>query len=370
MLDDNLRYKIALTMLPKVGNITAKRLLAYTGSAEAVFKEKILALTKIPGIGEINAKQIFYNKDLALEKADHEIKFIDKNNIKISFFLEDSYPKRLTYCDDAPILLYYKGVVNFNSEKILSIVGTRNATENGKQNTIKLIEDLISFGYKPIIISGLAYGIDSVAHKEALKHNLDTIAVLGHGLQMIYPKIHTKLSDQIQERGAIVTEYSSNDYIDKSNFACRNRIVAGMADATIIVESAAKGGSLITAHLANSYNRDVFAYPGRTTDKYSAGCNNLIKTNKAVLLEKAEDIEYVMNWERSNKKKAIQRKLFQDFTDDEQKIINILKKEEEINIDIISNLLKYPVSKTSTVLLELEFKGVVQSMPGKMFKLI
>lgn len=361
-------YKIGLGLLPGVGAITAKKLIAYLGSVEAVFSAKKSALLKVPDVGTVVAEKIL--KQDVLKRAEQEIKFIEKYKIQTNFFTDKSYPERLKNCFDSPLMLFSKGNPVLSSHKIISIVGTRNATDYGKTFCENLIADLAEKHPELVIVSGLAYGIDICAHKAALKSNLKTFAVLGHGLDKIYPSVHKKYAKEIIEKeGALITEFLSETNPDRQNFVKRNRIVAGIADATIVIESGKKGGSLITADLANSYNRDVFAVPGRTNDEHSSGCNFLIKTNRAALLESAADIEYIMGWE-SNEKKKIQREIKFDFSEEELKIVNLLRENNELTIDVIASKLQMPVSQISSTLLNLEFSGIVKSLPGKVFKLI
>jgi len=368
-MTEDLKYKIALSLIPKVGHVIAKKLVSYVGSFEGVFKQSKSNLLKIPGIGEILASSIT-NTD-ALLKADEEIEFIKKNKITTTFYLDKEYPERLKYCEDAPILIYTKGDVNFNNRKVLSVVGTRKATVNGISFCEKLITQLVERNHNPLIVSGLAYGIDAVAHSTAIANNLETIAVLGHGLDIIYPASHKKLARDIINSGALVTDFPSKSIRDKNNFVKRNRIIAGLADATIVVESGAKGGSLVTADIAHSYNRDVFAVPGRLTDPYSIGCNNLIKINRAAMLTSVEDIEYLLGWDVEEKnKEVVQRNLFVELSDEEKYIANILSKEEGLSIDLICLKSNMSTSKVSPLLLNLEFKGIVKPLPGKMYKLI
>lgn len=359
------RYEIALSLISGIGSINAKKLLAYIGSPEAVFKEKKQNLIKIPGIGEKVAKAVFDKETLF--KTDTEISFIEKHNINTYFYTDKEYPNRLKQYEDSPIVLYSKGKIDFNQAKIISIVGTRKATHEGLENCKKLIEDLTQKGHKVLVISGLAYGIDVHAHKTALKNNQETIAVLGHGLNMIYPAAHKSYAKEIIKQGALLSELPSSAVLDPAHFVKRNRIIAGMADATVVVESAKKGGSLITAKIANDYNKDVFAFPGRVNDKYSEGCNFLIKTNQASLIESADDIEYIMGWTPSKKEKIVQSQLFVELSDDEESIINFLKENGKTAIDLISIQMKMPVSKVSTILLKLEFSGLVLSFPGKIY---
>lgn len=357
-------------MIPKVGSINAKKLIAYCGGVEAIFKQSKKALLKIPGIGDCLATEIIHQK--VLGKAEQEIEFIEKFGIKTLFYLDAEYPERLRQCDDGPIVLFVKGKqeINFNREKYISIVGTRKATDYGKQVCEKLITGLSEKGYTPIIVSGLAYGIDITAHKSALKNNLQTLAVLGHGLDIIYPISHRNVAKDIVETGALLTDFPSKTKFDRNNFIKRNRIIAGLSDATIVIESGAQGGALITADIANSYNREVFAVPGNVGSKYSEGCNQLIKANKAALIETADDVEFLLGWEPANiQKPPKQIVLFSELTDDEQKIVDYLKTVPQESIDLICIKTQMPVSKVSSLLLNLEFAGVVKSKPGKIYSL-
>ncbi len=364
-MDENLKYKIAISLVPNIGDVLAKRLISYCGSAKAVFEEKKIALEKIPGIGEIISKAVVNQK--VFKRAEEEIKFIEKNEITPLFYLDKEYPKRLTHCEDSPVILYFKGKANVNSEKVISIVGTREATDYGRQQCEKLIADLAI--YNPIIVSGLAYGIDICAHKAAMENNLTTICGLAHGLDKIYPAIHTQAATKMLENGGWLTDFTSNVIPNRENFPRRNRIVAGMSDATIVIESKINGGSLITADIANSYNRDVFAFPGRVNDECSRGCNNLIKQNKAALIQSAADISYILGWEQTIKKAPIQKQLFIELKPEEDILVSLLKEKESMNVDDICLQAKMPMSKVSSLLLTLEFSGIVKSLPGKMYRL-
>ena len=363
-MDNNLLYKIALSKISGIGNVNAKKLIAYFNNLEDIFKAKKKDLMKVPGIGEYLAKEIIHTKALSL--AEEEIKFVAKHNVEVLFFLDENYPERLKHCEDAPVILYYKGTKNLNKHKVISIVGTRNASRYGKENCNELIKAFKENGHNPLVVSGLAYGIDVCAHQAALKNGLDTLAVLGHGLHTIYPAAHKNIAKEIVLNGGLLTEFPNNSKLDPSNFVRRNRIIAGLSDATIVVESAKKGGSLITAEIANSYSRDVLAFPGRVTDKYSSGCNWLIKTNRAALMENINDLEYILGWQQE-KKQAVQKQLFVELSEDEKRIMNVLKG-EELSIDIISLKADIPMSKVSALLLNLEFSGLVKCMPGKIYK--
>lgn len=370
MQDNLLKYKIGIEMIPKIGSINAKKLIAYCGGVEEVFRQSKKALLKIPGIGDCLASEIANQK--ILSQAEKEIDFIEKYNIKPLFYLDPDYPERLRQCEDCPIVLFVKTKtqINFNREKYISIVGTRKATDYGKEVTEKLISGLSEKGYNPIIVSGLAYGVDIIAHKSALKNNLQTMAVLGHGLDSLYPTTHRNIAKEIVDTGALITDFPSRTKFDRNNFIKRNRIIAGLSDATIVIESGEQGGALITADLANSYNREVFAVPGNVGAKYSQGCNQLIKSNKAALIETSEDIEFFLGWEPVNtQKQPRQITLFSELTEEEQHIVDYLKTVEQESIDLICIKMQLPVSKVSSLLLNLEFAGLVRSKPGKIFSL-
>lgn len=364
---EQLVYNIALSMIPGIGNVIARNLVAYVGSAEGVFREKEKNLVKIPLVGEVNAQKII--KQNVLDRAKREVDFIRKNRIKSYFYLDDDYPARLKNCNDAPIMLFYKGNANLNEDKIISVVGTRNATGYGKEICEELIQSFAQRNCPLVVVSGLAYGIDIQAHKACLKHNIPTVGVFAHGLDVIYPALHAPVAAKMMENGGLLSDFTSETPIDRQNFLRRNRIIAGLADATIVVESAEKGGALVTADIANSYNRDVFAFPGRCNDLYSKGCNNLIKQNKAILIENQADLEKAMNWDAASlKPKSVQTSLFVELNADEQKLVDLLKPGERF-VDELSAETQLPMSKVSALLLGLEFKALVVSLPGKMYKL-
>jgi DNA processing protein len=363
----NLLYQIALTQLPMVGNVNAKKLIAYCGSSEDVFKNKYHQLIKIPGVGTQIAKAITQSATAALKRAEQEIAFIEREQIQAFFFLDDDYPKRLKHCEDAPVMLYHRGNSNFENQRCIAIVGTRKASEYGKRLTEKLVSDLIP--YQPLVVSGLAYGIDICAHRAAIKNNLQTVAVFAHGLDMVYPPQHKNTAVQMVSNGGLLTDYPSATNPDRENFPSRNRIVAGLVDAVLVVEAGAKGGALITAEIAASYNRDVLAFPGRIDDVYSAGCNKLIKQNKAALIEDVNDLAYACGWELQEKKKLTQNRLFIDFTPDEQIVVEVLREQSELVIDDLSMYAKITMGKLSGILLSLELKNVVKSLPGKVYTL-
>ena len=364
---DNLAYKIAISLIPGIGAVTARNLIAYVGSVEGVFQEKEKNLMKIPGVGEVNAQRVV--RQNVLERAKSEVEFILKNRIQTFFYLDENYPTRLKNCSDAPIILYYKGNANLNERRIISVVGTRNATNYGKEICDELIRNFSEKGYQILVVSGLAYGIDVHAHKACLKYNVPTIGVFAHGLDTVYPSLHAPIAAKMLENGGLITDFISETKIDRPNFLRRNRIIAGLADATVIVESAEKGGALVTADIANSYNRDVFAFPGRNSDIYSRGCNKLIKFNEAVLVETQADIEKAMNWDvKPIGAKAVQTSLFVDLSPEEQKLVDLLKGGDRF-VDEITIETQLSMSKVSALLLGLEFKGMVVSLPGKMYRL-
>lgn len=364
---NELLYQIGVTLLDGVGDVRAKKLIAYCGGAEAVFKQRKSSLMKIPGIAERFANHIL-SQDV-LKKAEAEVEQVIRNNITPIFFSDKEFPRRLKHCDDGPVLLYTKGNINFNAEKVLSIVGTRKATEYGKEVCEKLVKGLGDMNV--LVVSGLAYGIDIHAHRVALKNGLPTIAVLAHGLDRLYPAVHKKTAEEMQSDGGLVTDFMTGTAPDSGNFPSRNRIIAGLSDATLVIEAGMPGGALITAELANGYNRDVFAVPGRVGDKYSEGCNWLINRNKAVLTSSVEEILYMMNWEKAaadKSKKPIQKQLFVDLNDEQKVLVDILN-EGQLSIDSICLKAQMPMSKVASNLLDLEFSGVVSSLPGKVFKL-
>lgn len=366
MTEQDLFYLLALQRVEGVGDIMAKKLLTHCGSAEAVFTSKTGQLAAIDGVGSMLLKSL-KNKSV-FEKANLELEFIKSNDINAVYFQDEKYPDRLKHCIDGPLLLFTSGNIDLKNRRIISIVGTRQITSYGTEFCRKLIEDLAPLD--PIIVSGFAYGVDIVAHQLAMENNLQTIGVVAHGLNQIYPKTHKKHVAKVEENGGFMTEFWSSSNPDKENFVRRNRIVAGMSEATIVIESADRGGSLITANMANDYNRDVFAVPGRVTDKYSAGCNNLIKTQKANVLTSAADLVYILNWDIQKESKPVQKQLFVTLEDDEQKVYDYLLKTGKELMDIIALRCDFPIYKISGMLLNMELKGVVRPLPGKLFEAI
>jgi len=369
MSSNELLHLIALLQIKGVGHITARNLIQTLGSSEAVFREKAVTLSRIQGISTTLAQEI--KKAESLKRAETELHFIEKNQINALVFSEPDYPQRLIDCIDAPLLLYYKGNANLNCKKTISLVGTRNATEYGKAATEKLIEDISALYPDVLIISGMAYGIDIISHKAALNRNMKTVGVMAHGLDRIYPAAHRKTAVEMVTQGGLLTEYTSGTNPDRQNFVMRNRIVAGMSDALIVVESAQKGGALITADIANSYNKDVFAIPGRITDIASEGCNNLIQSNKANLIRNADDLLSNMGWSTTHgSKKVVQKEIFAVLTDEERLISSHLDYHESKQINILSIDCNIPVYKLSSTLLEMEFKGLIKCLPGGAYLLL
>ena len=367
MTQSELYYTLALLQVEGVGDVIAKKLIQHCGTAEEVFASKKSQLQTIDGFGSVLIQKLQDKSVFA--KAEAELQFITKEDISFSFFQEDNYPERLKNCYDSPTLLFQAGNINLENRRIISIVGTRQVTSYGMEFTKKLIEDIAPLN--PIVVSGFAYGVDIYAHQIAMECELQTIGVLAHGLNQIYPKVHKKYMAKMEQNGGFLTEFWSNSNPDRENFIKRNRIVAGISEATIVIESAERGGSLATANLANDYNRDVFAVPGRITDKYSQGCNNLIKTQRANLLSSAADLVYILNWEISKKQpKAVQKQLFISLTDEEQKIYDYLQKNGKEMMDIIAIECDLPIYKISAVLLNMELKGIIRPLPGKMFEVI
>jgi DNA processing protein len=358
-------YQIALTMVPMVGAVQAKILIEQLGSASNVFKTSKKQLDAIDGIGEVRAASI---KHFDLFKdAEAELEFLEKYKIETIFLDDQQYPKRLLNCYDSPTLLYYRGNADLNASKIISIIGTRNNSEYGKMLTEKLVADL-----QPInvtVVSGLAYGIDALAHKAAVQNEMTTIGVLAHGLDDIYPPQHKALAKQMLLNGGLLSEFRRETKPDKHNFPKRNRIVAGMADATIVIETPEKGGSIITAELANGYNKDVFAFPGRVNDIKSAGCNNLIRTNKAVLLNDSSELIEMLGWNDQRSRPRKQKQLFIELSEEEKLLVDVLQIKDTIHIDELYLKSGLNSSTVAAAMLNLEFQNVVSSLPGKMYRL-
>jgi len=361
----SLVHNIALTLIKNVGARQARKLIKAFGDAERVFRASHQELMAVQGIGRKIAHAICTED--AQEKAEKQLAFIKKYHITVLFFTDEQYPKRLRHCDDAPVILYFKGKVNFNRQRIIGIVGTRKATNYGKAVCKKLIEALVP--YEVIVISGLAYGIDIAAHTACVHFKIPTIGVLGHGLDRIYPRVHTGIARDMMDNGGLLTEFLPGTMPDKKNFPKRNRIIAGLCDALIVIEASAKGGALITADLANSYFREVFAFPGRATDGCSEGCNFLIKTHRAALITGIDDLVYQLGWESiviAKEKNPAESSPDPDSSS--QKVLAVLK-DAILTIDEIIDKTGLPQSKLAMVLLELEIKGNILTSPGKCYQL-
>ena len=369
--NDDVQYQIALSITPGVGPAVGKFLLEEYGSAQAVFKAPEKELEKLPGV---TPRVIVPLKDNAsLKRAEKELNFITKHGIEVFCIQDTHYPRRLKRSPFAPLVLFGKGLMDLNTEKMVSVVGTRRVTPYGREMTQSLVKDLAVHGVT--IVSGLALGVDINAHRAALEAGLQTVAVLAHGLDRVYPPQHREEAKQMLKHGGLLTYFTSVTNPDKGNFPDRNRIIAGLSDATVVVESRLQGGSMITAELASSYNRDVFAFPGRAKDLNSTGCNLLIKSHRAALIEDARDMEYQMGWQRDlaqkNKKQKsnVQRKLFVELSPEEEKIVDILKENDKLPIDEIGQLIEKPAGAVSLHLFNLEMNGLVKALPGKIYAL-
>jgi len=366
-MDKEILYTIALNFVPKIGPTIARKLIEHFGSAEAVFLQKTKELKQLSGIGPALAEALI-NQQI-LKMAEQEIVFCEKHKIDIIHYQNKNFPALLNECGDTPTILFSKGNINLKNKKVISIVGTRKASDYGKSQCERLIRDLTEKGYRLVIVSGLAMGIDGCAHKAALKYGHETIAVIAHGFKEIYPAVHRKLATEIINQGAIFSEFFSDMRPEAFNFVRRNRVIAGLSPITVVAESPLKGGSMITASLANSYNRDVFAFPGKSTDTNSGGCNMLIKSNRAALIDSANDLEAYMGW-RIHNPKPIQPTLFKNLSDDEKEIIKQLTNQEKLNLNSLVKLTKIPINKISFPLINLEMEGIIKSLPGNFFRLM
>jgi DNA processing protein len=365
---EELLYQISLTLINGIGDIHAKTLLAHSGSAKEIFRLKKSQLQKIPGIGSVLAAAISASGPL-LKRAEEEIQFLEKYKIQALFFTDAGYPSRLKHCSDSPVLLYYKGSADLNAERIVGVVGTRKPSEYGRQITRELVEGLRQS--RVLVISGLAYGIDILAHKTALEQGLDTVGVTGHGMDRIYPRAHERIARQMISQGGLLTDFISGTPPDAVNFPKRNRIVAGLCDALVVTESKRSGGSLITATIANSYNKDVFAFPGQAGQERSEGGNGLIKKNQAALIENAEDLLYAMQWqEPTGGPVKRQPALSLHLSEEERSILQLFSEKQVIHLDEICQSAHLPVSRASACLLQLELQHLLRSRPGRLYELL
>ena len=365
---------IALTKLNGLSLLNARTLLDSLGSASEVFAHRKDIVGVIPDASK-RLVAAFDHTDEALRLAEEEMKFVEQKRLRVLTLNDVDYPQRLRECEDAPLVLYYCGSANLNSQRVISIVGTRKCSEYGREVCNNFIADLKRYYPDTLIVSGLAYGIDVCAHRAALDNGMSTIGVLAHGLDTIYPSMHRQIAaDMVHRQGGLLTEYGVHTTPEKGNFVRRNRIVAGMCDACIVVESSERGGSLITAELAMEYNRDVFAFPGRVYDEYSRGCNNLIRRQQATLLTCAADLLDAMGWDnplkKDSKRKVVQQELFPDLTDEERVLVNTLKDVDDKHINQIAIDANIPYSRASMILFDLEMKGFVKALGGARYKII
>ncbi|MDR3250811.1 MAG: DNA-processing protein DprA [Tannerella sp.] len=368
MASNDILYMMGLTELKGVGDVLAHHLLTYFDSAENVFKAKQATLEKVPRIGVYIAEQIVNSMTVSLKRAEKELDYIEKNKISVFAITDESYPKRLKECQDSPVVFYYKGKANLDAAKIVSVVGTRNVTEYGRKLTETFVRELAEIFPDILIVSGLAYGSDICAHRNALKNNLPTVGVLAHGLDRIYPSVHRNVAVEMLNNGGLLTDFMSGTTPDRENFLSRNRLIAGLADATIVVESANKGGSLVTADIAFSYGRDVFAFPGRATDEFSSGCNRMIQMNKAGLIGSARDFVMSMCWDADVKMSPRQTTLIFPPRPDNP-IIRLLEKKGEFQINLLAEEMNIPIHKLTSILFSLELEGHIKVLPGGVYKL-
>ncbi len=361
---EELFYQLALTMVPGIGAKTGRVLLERFSDAASVFKAPLKELKHVEGISESRARG--FRDPAILQKAEKELGFVVKNNLQVLLY-HKSFPSRLTNCSDAPLLLFYKGNADLNAKRIVAIVGTRKNTDYGQQLCEELVEGLAQVE-NILIVSGLALGIDAIAHKRCVALGVPTVGVLGHGLDRIYPTSNTGLARQMVENGGVLTEFTSGTTPERGNFPMRNRIVAGISDVTVVVESSIRGGALLTAHMAASYNRDVAAFPGRVNDSRSAGCNDIIRTNVAAMITKPADLIEMMNWMDKGKRKPVQRELFINLTPDEEKLMALLQTKDTVHSDELYHGSGLANSMLAATLLNLEMQGLIKALPGKNYR--
>jgi DNA processing protein len=364
--EEELFYQLALTFVPDVGAKTGRALYEHFGTATAIFKAPLKEIKSIAGISEERSKG-FRDADV-LKKTEEELRITTKHGINILSYKNGNYPARLAQCIDSPLILYYRGNANLDAKKVVAIVGTRKNTDYGQRLTEELISGLSS-QEDILILSGLAAGIDTIAHKKSLEQGMPTVGVLGHGLDRMYPVANKKLAKEMTMNGGLLTEFPFDTVPDKGKFPMRNRVVAGLADVTVIVESAISGGALITGRMASGYNRDVAAYPGRVHDSRSAGCNSLIRTNIAAMITCADDLLDLMNWKKSNRPKAMQKELFIQLSPEEQTIIDILRTKDQVHADELYHLTGFNNPQLAATLLQLEMQNLIKSLPGKYYRM-
>lgn len=361
IIEEQWLYRIALRNIPHIGNISVKNLISHFGTAKDVLAASMRDLQTVPQVGPKIARCIA--KEADYKRAEQELRFIEREGLQAVFYLDENYPQRLRHYPDSPAMLFYKGTADWNAPRIVAIVGTRRPSERGKLTTAQLVEELQP--YEPLILSGLAYGVDAAAHKTALEMGLDTIGVLAHGLDRVYPTAHLGLARKMTQQGGLLTEYPSETEPEREHFPSRNRIIAGLCDALIVIETGVTGGSMISANLANDYQKDVFAVPGRPTDSHSAGCNLLIKSHRAALLESIEDLTYVLRWDEEQP--AIQTSLFESLSGPEQQLLDLLSRSEQRHFDELFFKMKLGNGQLATLLLQLEFKGLIKPLPGRFY---
>ncbi|MBL4745444.1 MAG: DNA-protecting protein DprA [Flavobacteriaceae bacterium] len=366
MKREDLLHLLALQRTKGFGDIVAKKLIVHCGGAKAVLAEKKSSLQKINGIGTHTIRHL--HDSIYLKQATEEIIWAAKNNVRLISFFDEDYPEQLKQCIDSPLVLFSVGNQHLKDRKCISIVGTRNMTSYGREMCEALIEKIAP--YNPIIISGFAFGVDICAHKAALEHELQTIGVLAHGFDQIYPNIHKQFMAPMEKNGGFLSEFWKGDPPLREHFLKRNRIIAGLSQATIVIESAFKGGSLVTADIANSYNRDVFAFPGRTSDLFSKGCNTLIKNHKAAIITSADDLIRTLNWDTKSQKAVIQKQLFINLNPEEQQVYDFLLKQGKSILDTIALQNNFTIQKTVSILFNLELQSVVRPLPGKQYEAI
>ena len=369
MHDEELLHSLALTRIPGLGLAGMRKLLHACGNATDIFRRR----KELPALVTGSDKLVdALDCPTAFERARHEMEFIRRNRIDCFGYNDPEYPSRLRECNDAPTLLFYKGNTPLNQLKVINLVGTRHATDYGKEVCRTFLRDLRQLCPEVLVVSGLAYGIDIHAHRAALEYGFATVGVLAHGLDRIYPSAHRQTAVQMLKQGGLLTEFMSGTNPDRQNFVMRNRIVAGMCDATIVIESAAKGGALITADLAEGYHRDCFAYPGRSYDPYSHGCNALIRDNRAALIQSAEEFVKAMCWDMtSSAQTPVQRQLFPDLTDEEEALVQVLQASPDgLPINELAVAAGLPVNQLSALLFEMEIKRVAQALPGNRYKVL
>lgn len=364
--EQDLFYKIALTFVKDVGIVTAFRILKhFDNDAEAVFKASLKELKSVSGLGEARVKG--FKDDTVFARTEQELEYVISEDINVLWYFDDNYPTKLKDCTDAPLLMYYKGQNIWDIERRIALIGTRKYTDYGQRACENLIEELKN--EKVLIVSGLAHGIDTIAHKAALNSGLNTLGVIGNGFKTVYPAANKKLYKDMIEQGGVLTEYPSDAIPSREHFPMRNRIVAGLCDVTVVIESDRKGGALITARCADSYNREVAAFPGRVYDAKSSGCNELIRTNMAAMVTSAQDLLELMNWDDGVKKKPVQRKLFINLSPDEQIIYDALGEKDSLHADELLYKCGMSNSKLAATLLQMEMQGLIKALAGKHYRL-